>query len=521
MNYISFEYIIFIFLVMAIYFGAPLKIRYVVLLAASLYFYWKAGWQKLIFLGIAGLVTYVCGLTIWYLRNPKFRKVKERKKASDFVKNDLKQPAFAVLLTGILLLLSMLIYAKTGERLVHALSGTLHGKGLSLSVIVPLGVSYYTLAAIGYLADVYWKKDIVEKNPLKILLYLVYFPQIAQGPIPKHKDLGQRLVQGHRFEYERVCFGLQRVLWGLFKKLVIADRLAVMTSHVIQNYSNYSGFIFLLALAGAVFQLYTDFSGCVDIALGVSQVFGVPLEENFNRPFYSTSSAEFWRRWHISLGSWFKDYVYMPISASAPLITFGKYVKKHMGRTTARNIMTTIPLLTVWLLTGLWHGTGWDYLIWGLYWGCIITISTWLAPVYKKINTKLGLNDQPTWWCIFRRYRTFGIYMVGRLITLPGNLMKSYWIGRKIFTWNPWVLFDGTIIQLGWSYRDAWIAFIGLGLVWKVSSLQEKGIHIRETVAKWPLPLRWAFYYGAIFAVLVFGLYGNGVSTPAFVYMNY
>ena len=521
MKFVSYEFITFACLVMVLYFTFPMKVRYFVLLVASLFFYWTAGWQKLFFLGAAALITYLSGLAIHALRNPAAESGSTATQDEGSLHKDRKDAALAVFLIGLATLLAMMFYAKTAERLVGALASVLEGEGLSLSVIVPLGISYYTLAAIGYLADVYWKKDTAEKNPFKLLLYLCYFPQILQGPIPKHRNLGAQLGDGHRFDYTRVCFGLQRAIWGFFKKLVIADRLAIMVNQVFQNYLVYSGFIFLFALVGAVFQLYTDFSGCVDIALGISEVFGITLEENFKRPFYSTSAAEFWRRWHMSLGSWFKDYVYMPISVSPALILFGKFVKKHFGRTTARNVMTTIPLMAVWILTGLWHGTGWDYLVWGLYWGIIIILSTWLAPVYKKINRKLGLNSKLGWWRAIQQIRTFGIYMVGRLLTIPGNLLTSRWIGRKIFTWNPWVLFDGTLFRLGWDYKEAWAAIIALCVLWKVSSLQEKGVHIRESVAKWPLPIRWAFYYGAIFAVLIFGIYGSGVASSAFVYMNF
>ncbi|MBO7710691.1 MAG: MBOAT family protein [Lachnospiraceae bacterium] len=525
MNFVSYEFIAFVCIVAALYFIFPMKIRYLVLLLASLFFYWTAGWQKLIFLGAAALVTYLCGLAIQALRNPAPVQAGDagsgRPESGREPGRDRKEAALAVFLMGLMILLAMLIYAKAGERLVAALADVLRGKGLSLTVLVPLGISYYTLAAIGYLADVYWKKDTAEKNPLKLILYLCYFPQILQGPIPKHRNLGVQLGEGHRFDYDRVCFGLQRAVWGFFKKLVIADRLAIMVNQVFENYLEYSGFIFLFALAGAVFQLYADFSGCVDIALGISEVFGITLEENFRRPFYSTSSAEFWRRWHISLGSWFRDYVYMPVSVSPAVISVGRLVKKLFGRTAARNVMTTIPLLAVWILTGLWHGTGWDYLVWGLYWGMIIILSTWLAPVYRKIERKLGLDTGGDWWRILQRVRTFAIYMVGRLLTLPGNLLTSRWIGRKIFTWNPWVVFDGTLFSLGWDHKDAWVAIIALCVLWRVSNLQEKGIRIRETVAKWPLPVRWAFYYGAVFAVLIFGIYGSGVSTSMFVYMNF
>ena len=512
MTFISYEFLAFTAVTIAAYFIFPLKIRYLVLLAASLFFYYTSGWQKMFFLAAACLITYVCGLGIGALRGAG---------REDASQKDRKGAARAVLVIGLFILLNMLIYAKVGNQLLQMFADIWQSRGITPQVIVPLGISYYTLAAIGYLADVYWKKDKVEKNPLKLLLYLCFFPQILQGPIPKHRRLKPMLDEGHRFNYNRMCFGLQRALWGYFKKLVIADRLSLMVTQVFDNYLNYSGFVLLFALAGAVFQLYADFSGCVDIALGISEVFGITLEENFRRPFYSTSAAEFWRRWHISLGSWFKDYVYMPLSTAPWLMKLGRYCKDHFGRTTARNVMTTIPLLVVWLLTGLWHGTGWDYLVWGLYWGGIITLSTWLRPVYKKLDQRFGLDPEAGWWQKVCQIRTFGIYMVGRLLTIPGNLLTSRWIGRKILTWNPETLFDGTLLRTGWNEKDAWAAVIALLILWRVSSLQEKGVHIRETVSGWPLPIRWAFYYGAVFAVLIFGMYGNGTSISTFVYMNF
>lgn len=521
MSFVSYNFIAFVFAIIVLYFIFPLKIRYVVLLAGSLYFYYQSGWRGLLFIGAAALITYVGALLIGTLRGDarpnNLNSSTENRKSG----TDRRGAALFVLILAILLLVGMLFYVKVGNWMQAALRAVSGGNGISILVIVPLGISYYTLAAVGYLADVFWKKDTAEKNPLKLTLYLCYFPHILQGPIPKHRKLAPQLSDGHRFDYERICFGLQRAAWGFFKKLVIADRLAIMVNEVFHNYLNYTGLIFVFALVGAVFQLYTDFSGCMDIALGVSEIFGITLDENFRRPFFATSAAEFWRRWHISLGTWFKDYVYMPLSVSPWVMKVGQFFRKHGGRTTARNVVTTIPLLAVWILTGLWHGTGLDYVVWGLYWGGIIILSTWLAPVYKKANQRFGLNNDLNWWRVIRQIRTFCIYMVGRLLTLPGNLAASLWIGRKIFTCNPWVLFDGTLFRLGWDYKDTLVAVLALLILWRVSVLQEKGVHIRQSIAKWPLVLRWIMYYSVVFAVLIFGIYGNGVSAASFVYMNY
>ena len=528
MSFVTYEFIGFTFALILLYYIVPLKVRCYVLLTGSLFFYWGAGWKEMLFLTAATAVTYSCGLLIAKFRGPAMAKQRQPAyngqtgREGSLKKNiDQKGKARAVLIMGLTVLFGMLVYAKIGTRIQESLTRILGGKGITYSVIVPLGISYYTFASVGYLADVYWKKDQAEKNPLKLLLYVCYFPQILQGPIPKHKTLAPQLNEGHRFDYERVCFGLQRAVWGFFKKLVIADRLAVMVREIFDHYQNYSGLIFVFGLAGAVFQLYTDFSGCMDIALGVSEVFGISLEENFKRPFFSTSAAEFWRRWHISLGTWFKDYVYMPLSASPWLMKIGQFFRRHGGRAVARNVVTTIPLFIVWILTGLWHGTGLDYIVWGLYWGGIIIFSTWMAPVYRKINQRFGLNDGMHWWKVIRQIRTFCLYMFGRLLTLPGNLAVSWWIVRKIFVYNPWVLFDGTLLNLGWDPKDALVGIIALLIVWRVSILQENGIHIRQTIAKWPIVFRWLFYSGAILSVMIFGIYGSGSSASTFVYMNF
>ncbi len=530
MSFVSYLFIGFVFALMVLYFIVPLRIRCYVLLAGSLFFYYQSGWQGMIFLSAAAVITYVSGLTIGNLRRTAVSVRKESKEEKEqlpkeqkkgMAQTDQKESAFAVFMISLLLLIAMLVYTKTGTALADAFDRIFTGESLSISLVIPLGISYYTFAAVGYLADVYWKKEQPEKNPFKLMLYLCYFPQILQGPIPKHKKLAPQLSEGHRFDYDRVCFGLQRAVWGFFKKLVIADRLAVMVNQVIDHYQNYAGLVLVFGLAGAVFQLYADFSGCMDIALGVSEVFGITLEENFRRPFFSTSAAEFWRRWHITLGAWFKDYVYMPLSTAPWVIAVGKFFRNHIGKSAGRNIVTTIPLLVVWILTGLWHGTGLDYLVWGLYWGGIIILSTWLAPVYRKLNQRLGLSDDPGWWHVTRQVRTFVIYTVGRLLTLPGDLEASSRIGQRIFTFNPWVLFDGTLMNLGWDEKDVWVVCIALLILWRVSVLQERGTRIRQSVAKWPLPIRWAFYLAAIFAVLIFGVYGPGTNQATFVYMNY
>ena len=503
MIFTSLNFILFLSACIILYYLFPHKARWFVLLAGSIFFYCCAGWEKLIFVMASAIVTYVIALLINRIYNSEkyvgLDNVRKKKKAKFW------------LILGVFLVILLLVYTKVAHNFLDF-----------DNIIVPLGISYYTFCIVGYMADVYWKKDVVEKNPLKLLLYMIYFPHILQGPIARHKKLASQLAEGHRFDYQSFCFGLQRITWGFFKKLVIADRFAVIVNEIFDNYTDYEGQYFVIAILACVIQLYCDFSGCMDIALGVSECFGITLDENFMRPFYSRSASEFWRRWHITLGAWFKDYVYMPMVISPKLIKLSKKAKDSFGVRFGKSLMTIIPLTIVWLLTGLWHGTGADYIVWGCYWGIIIIIGTVFAPEFKKLNKKLNINTESGLWKNFQIVRTFLIFCGGRLLTAPGDLKVSMEILKSMFTrFNIWVWFDQSIYDLGLSRQELWAGLLALVLLWFISHKQEQGVKIRETVVSFPLPLRWILYYGLFFAVLIFGRYGSGFEASAFVYMQY
>ncbi len=511
MSFISLTFFLLFTATFIIYFLMPFRFRWIVLLLASLAFYICGGALKALLMLPAVLTAFLVGKKISAIyEDGETDKAFQKKKAKPY------------LVTGVVILVGMLLAFKIAQKAMAGMAAVLMGKTITIGVLIPLGISYYTFSLIGYMADVYWRKTTAEKNILHLMLYAIYFPQIVEGPIPRHKQLMKQLTEGHAFDYNRICFGLQRVLWGLFKKMVIADRAALMTAAVFKNHLAYSGIFYLLAVLASAIQLYADFSGCMDIALGISECFGIELQENFKRPFFSTSAAEFWRRWHITLGAWFKDYVYMPLVINPRLLKLSKKIKDKRGARAGKNVMTVIPLLIVWTLTGLWHGTGLGYIVWGLYWGIIIIISTVFAPEIKKLCDKLHINTESAGWKRWQRIRTFLIFCGGRLLTAPGSLMISGAMVKSFFRdFNPWIFFDKEIFNAGLSVQNMWCLILSILLLAFVSFRQESGVKIREKVASYPIVLRWILYFALIFVIIIFGIYGPGYSSNAFVYSQY
>lgn len=506
-NFVSIWFLIFILITLFLYFLFPIRFRWLVLLTASIFFYSFSGLESFIFILLATNIAYVTARNI---ENINSSENYNRKKAKRY------------LLLGIAATLCMLLYSKIGSSLIIALKNILSLNSLSFNEIIPLGISYYTFSIISYMTDVYWKKQNAEHNYFKFFLYVSYFPHILQGPIPRYKKLASQLYEGHTLNYKNLCYGLQRMIWGYFKKLIIADRFALLTSEVFENYSSYEGIIFIIAAFFAAIELYCDFSGCMDIALGFSEILSIHLDENFRQPFYAKSSAEFWHRWHITLGLWFKDYIYMPIVISPTLAEISQKSKKIINSRFAKNLMTIIPLTAVWILTGLWHGTGANYIIWGCYWGSIIIISTLFATEYKKLIKTLNINTSSKYYKRFQILRTCSLYIFSRLLTVPSSLEASREIILKIFkNFNIWVLFDETLYDIGLDRKDFWIGIMAILILWKINSLKEKGIRVRDKIASYPIILRWLIYYFGILSIIIFGIYGSEHVGTTFTYMKY
>ena len=493
MNFISVYFLAFVALVLVLYYLMPMRLRWTVLLVGSLGFAAVGGWQTVLIPVLMTAISYMGTISLEAIDR------KERKRRRTIL------ACAVVLIVGALALVKLIPFFKWD----------------TYGLVYPVGISYYAFSLLGYLADVYWKNDVAERNYFRLLSFSVFFPKILQGPISRRKELGPQLCEGHAFSHVHLGYGMQLALWGYFKKMVVADKLTPLVQTAFAGYHDHGGALMLAALILSVVQLYCDFSGCMDIAAGICQMFGISLAPNFDHPFFSRSAAEFWRRWHITLGTWFKDYVYMPIVASPRLIKISGAVRKKRGRKAGQTVMTVIPLAIVWLLTGLWHGTGLNYVVWGVYWGGIIITSTLLKDRLKALTSYLKINTGAWSWKAFQVVRTFLLFCLGRLISMSGTLRMSWEIFRKFFTdIRLWEMFDGTMFTLGVNPVDLAVALVSIGIVWAVSIAQSR-TRVREWISGWNVVLRAAFYSLAFIAVLVFGAWGSSGSSVAFAYIHF
>ena len=496
MTYTSFFFFIFLLALAGLYFLLPLRWRWIALLAGSVAFYLINALSAFPYLLAEALIAYGGALLI-------------RKKAAE----DQKQTSRRLLLVVLIVIIGFLAVVKL-VRFIRPDSG----------FIMPLGLSYYTFSTVGYVLDIYWKRYEPETNFLHFLLYVSFFPHILQGPIPRFDRLGHQLFEGHRFEYRRVCFGIQLMLFGLFQKMVLADRLGIYVDAVFGNYQEQYGLPVIAAIFFYAIQIYTDFAGCVNIARGVSEIFGVYLEDNFRQPYFSTSVEEFWRRWHMTLGGFFRDYVGMPVSVSKRVKSWSKAVRKKKGAEAGRHVVSLSALAVVWLCTGLWHGTGVNYLLWALWQGGIIAIATVNKTRFQNMKAALSIPDNSRLWHAFQVLRTFLLAgIIPRIITRAPSVYAAAVMVKHSF--SPLHISQLTtnagLKPYGWNLWHLGIAIAAMLIQLTVSLLKEHGVSIREKIAGFILPARWAIYLAALFIVVLFGIYGPGYDAGNFVYMDF
>ena len=358
-----------------------------------------------------------------------------------------------------------------------------------------------------------------EKNIFKFALFVSFFPQLIQGPINRFKDLQKQLVEGNDFSFENMQSGTQTILWGLFKKLIIADRAAVLVNSVIPNYEKYDGAIILFAMIMYCIQLYMDFSGGIDIVTGVSKLFGIKLAQNFNRPIFATSYADFWRRWHMSLGAWMKDYLFYPISLSKPFIKFGKVVRSRIKGKLGKILPVSVATFIVYFAIGVWHGSSFKYIAFGLWNGAIITLAILFEPLFISIKEKLKINDKNIIFRLFQIMRTSIIVLFGRYITRAPRFMSAISMVSITFTKFSFdAIKKGELLKLGLEFKDLIIIGICTLILLVIEAIYEKGIDLRESINKKNGFIQWIVMLAVIVAILYLGVFRGNYIASEFIY---
>lgn len=525
MAFTSVTFLIFLSVVFLVYFLVPKKMQWKVLLLASYIFYWTSSIKLSVFLILSTVTTYLGAIQIE--RTYEKLKIKKQEENSKEARNLAKKNAKRWVAITLIINFGILILLKYFNFFADNIQGVYDLLGMNrtiprIGLILPLGISFYTFQSIGYIIDVYRKKIRSEKNIFKYALFVSFFPQIIQGPISRFDQLAHQLFEGHKFDYIQFKYGIQLMLWGYFKKMVIADRAGFLVDTIFNNYSEYSGLYYGIATVFYCIQIYGDFSGGIDIVRGISQSLGIDMVENFKRPYFAKSVSEFWKRWHITLGTWMQDYVFYPLALSRPFGKIGKKARKRFGGFIGKQLPASIASLIVFTIVGVWHGSSWKYVAFGLYHGFFILSSSLLAPIYSKLIDKLKIDTSTFSWGLFQILRTFFITAVGRFFSRGISFKVSMHMMISAFRdYNPWILWDGSLLELGIDLPNMMLLFMSLLLLFTVSVFQEKGYHLRETLAKQHIVFRWIVYYAAIFAILIFGIYGQGFDKTDFIYQGF
>ena len=525
MSIISLKFGVFLIAITLLYFLMPKKIRWCVLLVGSYIYYFLSSAKLSIFLIITTVSIYYAALAMNKIDIKTKAKCEGLEKKE---KKELKQKANKnkkiVLILTIIINFGILAVLKYGNFISENINKLIHLCNSSISIplrkiILPLGISYYTLQAISYVVDVYRGKYKAEKNFGKVALFLSFFPQMIEGPIGKFDELAEQLYEPHEFDYTRVKFSLQLMLWGLFKKMVIADRAALYVNEVFGNYSSYSGIIIVMAVILYTVQIYAEFSGCIDIVRGIGQMYGITMAENFRRPFFSKNIQEFWRRWHITLGAWLREYIFYPVSFSKACINLTTWSKKIFKGHIGKLIPAAFALFFVWFGNGIWHGASWKYIFYGLYYYILTMLGMLFEPVFTKMIKIFKIKTQTFGYRLWQMTRTTIIVFGGMLIFRAHRLKEAWIIFKSIFTFeNIGKLFNGELFKIGFDTGDFVVLVIGVVIMFIVSLLQEKGYNLREKISKQNILFRWLLYYTAIFTIIIFGIYGTGYSASSFIY---
>lgn len=530
MLFTSYEFLGFLIILFIAYYLVPKKAQWPLLLGASYLFYFFAGPTYLIYIAATTLTVYIAARGVGNNLTAQDRYLKEQGKKLDRAAKKSyrlrqKKIRFRISLFCVLFNLGILAVLKYGNFFITNANGILSAFGSEkklsfLTLALPMGISFYTFQAIGYLIDVYRGTVRAEKNPFKLALFISFFPQLIQGPISRFGDLSQTLFSEHKFDSRTVLSGFQRVLWGYFKKTVIADRLLIGVSTVIGDAGKYRGAYVVAGMILYTAQLYADFTGGIDITIGISEAMGIKLKENFNLPFFSPSLKEYWRRWHISMGTWFRDYVFYPVSVSKLMQKFSGFSRRHFGMAVGKRLPVYLSSFTVWLATGIWHGANWNFVIWGLLNWLILMVSEELTPLYGKFHAKFRFAGTGIYRA-FMAVRTVLLISFLHIFDCYASPGTAFSLIGSVFTAGNWKIFaDGSLMKIGLSAADYVIVAAGVLIMLAVSLTQRKG-SVRERLAEKPYAVRFAALFALFLAIIIFGAYGINYDASQFIYNRF
>ena len=525
MQLYSLQFVAFLCLSLAAYFAlgriAP-RYQWTVLLAASLGFYVCTGWHNLFFILLTAGSSWAVGMA--------FDKFEQRSKAARSAASDRAQKRaikarfnhykWVVLLAALVLNFGVLSYIKYWNVLLEGL-----GMGesfLASSLLLPLGLSFYTFQSMGYLIDAYNGKVAPERNPLKYLLFVSWFPQLIQGPINRFDQLAEQLCAPRHFDSAGAKRALLLIGFGMLKKFVVADMLVKTIAACLDQVTpGTPGSIIVFGILLYSAQQYGDFSGGIDMVRGVSQLFGVRMAENFRQPYFSISLGDFWRRWHITLGAWMRDYVFYPFALTGAMRRLGKWAGAHLGEHLGRTLPASVANILVFFLVGLWHGAEAHFIWWGLYNGLVIAAADLAAPLFARMKTALHVDDATNAWHVWRVARTFIVVNVGwyfdRIYDF-GDCLQAF--HNTLFNFNAAAFMPTFAPVLAAEGRMRFIlAAVACLIVLVVSIQRERGIDVGERFLSMPIVFRWTALLALGFLIVL--SFAFAPAQGGFIYANF
>lgn len=486
----SYSFLIFFPIVVLIHFMLPKRVQHIWLLMASYYFYMNWDARYVLLLLFSTTVTYLSGGMLERMQTDRGRK--------------------AVVAISFVLNIGVLFFFKYFNFAIDTVNLALMHIGLTVpgpdfNLLLPVGISFYTFQALSYTMDVYRKDIAAERNFFRYALFVSFFPQLVAGPIERSRNLLAQVNRPHQFDYDRMREGLLIMLWGYFLKLVVADRVAIVVNTVYGDYTQYGGMYIIVASVLFAVQIYCDFAGYSTIAIGAAEILGFQLMENFDCPYFSHSISEFWRRWHISLSSWFRDYLYIPLGGNRK----GNFIKY-------RNI------IIVFLVSGLWHGAAGTYVVWGLIHGIYQVIGSITRPMRDRVNEILELKPKSIGHKFASGIITFCLVDFAWIFFRAESIETAISMIRSmVHIGNISILWNGSLYDLGVSKKSLLVLFFGIAIIIFADYMKYRGIKIREVIMEQELWCRWLCYLAAFWFVLIFGVWGGSYDASNFIYFQF